>query len=245
MDARRVYRKWVTGQGLVTFTVALAETDLLIAASRDLSREALASAARHRSAVETYILSHPRFGTSLQPEEPHANAPDIVRRMAAAASMTGVGPMAAVAGAIAQGVGTDLLEIVDEVIVENGGDVFMQTRTRRTVGLYAGRSSLTGRLALTVESGDTPLGICTSSGSFGPSLSFGAADACTVLAPSAALADAVATSLANRIRTPADLAVALRSSLIPTDVTGVFATVGGQVALWGNVHLVTLNTSDQ
>jgi len=242
VDPRRVYRGWVAGQGLVAFTVSVAETDLFVAAPRDLSRQALASAAHYRAEVETYIRSHPRFGTSLQPVQPRTDAPDIVRHMAAAAAKVGVGPMAAVAGAIAEAVGTDLLQIVDDVVVENGGDVFVRTRTTRTVGLYAGRSTLTGRLALVVEPEDTPLGICTSSGSFGPSLSFGVADACTVLAPSTSLADAVATALANRIRTSADLGTVLSPSGIPDGVKGVLAIMGGQAALWGDVRLAPMNT---
>ena len=240
MDARRVYRDWVGGQGLVTFTVALGETDLLVAAPHDLSREALASAARHRAAIESYIRSHPRFATSLQPIEARTHAPDIAKGMARAAAAAGVGPLAAVAGAIAEAVGLDLLQLTDEVIIENGGDIFLSTRSRRTVGLYAGRSALTGKLALVLEPEDTPLGICTSSGSFGHSLSFGAADACTVLARPAALADAVATSLANRIRTASDLAAALTASAIPEGVSGVVATIDGQVAVWGRVRLTPI-----
>jgi len=240
VDARRVYRDWVGGQGLVTFTVALGETDLLVAAPHDLSREALASAARHRAAIESYIRSHPRFATSLQPIEAQDEAPDIVKGMARAAAAAGVGPLAAVAGAIAEAVGLDLLQLTDEVIIENGGDIFLSTRSRRTVGLYAGRSALTGKLALVLEPEDTPLGICTSSGSFGHSLSFGAADACTVLARPAALADAVATSLANRIRTASDLAAALTASAIPEGVSGVVATIDGQVAVWGRLHLTPI-----
>ncbi len=243
MDTRRVYRDWVEGQGLVTFTVNVGETDLLVAAPRDLSREALASAARHRATVETYIRSHPRFATSLQPVEARADAPDIAKSMANAAALAGVGPLAAVAGAIAEAVGLDLLQLADEVIVENGGDIFLSTRRRRTVGLYAGRSPLSGKLALVIEPEDSPLGICTSSGSFGRSLSFGLADACTVLARSAALADAVATSLANRIRSAEDLSGVLTSSLIPAGVTGVFATVDSQVAVWHDIRLTRIDTS--
>lgn len=243
MDTRRVYRDWVEGQGLVSFAVNVGETDLLVAAPRDLSREALASAARHRATVESYIRSHPRFATSLQPVEARDDAPGIAKSMASAAALAGVGPLAAVAGAIAEAVGLDLLQLADEVIVENGGDIFLSTRRRRTVGLYAGRSPLSGKLALVIEPEDSPLGICTSSGSFGHSLSFGLADACTVLARSAALADAVATSLANRIRSTEDLSSALTWSRVPEGVSGVFATIDSQVAVWGDVRLTNIDTT--
>jgi len=240
VDARRVYRDWVGGQGFVTFTVALGETDLHIATPHDLSREALASAANHRGAIETYIRSHPRFATSLEPVEAHEDAPDIAKDMGRAAAAAGVGPLAAVAGAIAEAVGHDLLQFSDEVIVEYGGDSFLSSHCRRTVGLYAGRSVLTGKLALLIEPEDSPLGICTSSGSFGHSLRFGAADACTVLARSATFADAVATSLANRLRTASDLGGVLTASRIPEGVTGVVAVIGGRVAVWGQVRLTPI-----
>ncbi len=119
--------------------------------------------------------------------------------MAAAAQTAGVGPMAAVAGAIAECVGRELLEFSPEVIVENGGDIFLKVSHRRTVGIFAGDSPLTGRIGIQIEARDTPLGVCTSSGTVGHSLSFGRADAVVVLAPAAALADAAATAIGNRV----------------------------------------------
>ena len=151
--------------------------------------------------------------------------------------------MAAVAGAIAQAVGMDLLHFSPEVIVENGGDVFLSTTVSRTVGLYAGSSPLTGRIGLAIEPEDCPLGICTSSSTFGHSLSLGSADSCTVLARSAAIADALATALCNRIRTAADLACVFEPDRLPAEAYGVLATVAGQVAVHGRIRLVPTNTT--
>ncbi len=125
----------------------------------------------------------------------------IVKTMAEAAEKAGVGPMAAVAGAIAEYVGRELLPFSREVIVENGGDIFLKTQKTRSIGIYAGESSpFTGKLALRIEPKDTPLGICTSAGTVGHSLSFGKCDAAILVSPSASLADAAATAVGNLIQ---------------------------------------------
>jgi uncharacterized protein len=243
VSSRRAYRDWVAGHGLVSYSIAIGSTDLHISTTRDLSRKALMSAFRWRQDIEGYIRTHPSFATSLEPVGISPGAPTIVREMADAASLAGVGPMAAVAGAIAGAVGRDLLACSDEVMVENGGDVFLSTKTRRVVGLYAGPSSLTGRVGLAIEPADTPLGICTSSGSFGHSLSFGAADVCVVLARSAAVADALATALCNRLHSADDLPLVLDPTTLPAEALGVLAIIDGQVGLHGAMRLVPLDTA--
>jgi ApbE superfamily uncharacterized protein (UPF0280 family) len=241
VSSRRIYRDWVAADGLVSSTITIGSTDLQVTTLRDMRREALASATHHRQAVESYIRSHPRFATTLQPCDADADALPVVRAMAAAARVAGVGPMAAVAGAIAEAVGMDLLQQSEEVMVENGGDVFIATRTGRTVALYAGRSILTGRIGIAIEATDSPIGVCTSSGTFGHSLSLGAADACTVVARSTAVADALATAIGNRIRTAADLAPALDPARLPAEALGVLAVAEGQVGIHGAIRLVPLD----
>ena len=241
MSSRRIYRDWVAEDGLVSYTVAVGSTDLHIRTDRDLRREALDSATTHRRIIEDYIRSHPRFATSLEPQDTLDDAPSLIREMAKAARIAGVGPMAAVAGAIAEAVGRDLMRCSTNVTVENGGDVFVATTRQRTVGLYAGQSVLTGRVALSIEPADCPLGICTSSGTFGHSLSLGAADSCTVVAKSAAIADALATALCNRIRTAADLPEVLDPDHLPPEALGVLAVVEGKVGMHGAIRLVLLD----
>ena len=107
-----------------------------------------------------------------------------------AAQAAGVGPMAAVAGALAEQVGQRLLKSTSEVIIENGGDIFIGARQILTVGVYAGGSPLSLKLGLRIDPAKGIRGICTSSGTVGHSLSFGKADAVCVLSDSCALADA-------------------------------------------------------
>jgi ApbE superfamily uncharacterized protein (UPF0280 family) len=166
----RTYRHWVKDKGLVGFNVVVKETDLYIRATSDLTRKAQKLVLKYRQQLESYIERHPEFLTSMEPLA-IADAPRIVTEMAEAAEKARVGPMAAVAGAIAEFVGKELLEASPEVIVENGGDIFLKSQKDRTIGIYAGKSPLTGKVGLDIKGKDTPLGICTSSGTVGHSLS--------------------------------------------------------------------------
>ena len=125
--------------------------------------------------------------------------------MSESAEKVGVGPMASVAGAIAEFVGNELSAYSAEVIVENGGDIYLKSLEKRIIGVYAGESPLTGKLGLEIDGEDTPLGVCTSSGTVGHSLSFGKADAVIVLSKSATLADAAATAIGNLVAQPEDI----------------------------------------
>src|SRR4030043_2287009 len=195
----RTYRCWIKDDDLVSFNVTVKETDLYIRAASNLEAEALKAVIKHRTPLEEYIRSHPLFLHSLEPCSVEEDAPAIVRVMAQAAQIVGVGPMAAVAGAIAEAVGTDLLAHTPEIVVENGGDIFMKISRPRLIGVYAAASPLTGKIALEINPQETPLGVCTSSGTVGHSLSLGAADAVIALSHSAALADAAATAIGNKV----------------------------------------------
>lgn len=237
----RTYRASVAPSGLTCFEVALRETDLQICATNDLSgpaRELIASA---RAELESYIARDPRFAESYVPVTVAADAPRIVADMARAAAAVGVGPMAAVAGAVAQYVAQGLSALSDEVIVENGGDVYLVGATERTMALWAGEHGVQG-VGLVIPPDMLPLGVCTSSGRIGPSKSFGEADAMTVLARDAALADAAATALGNRIHGPADLEGVLDAARGIEGLAGVVATIDGHIGAWGAVRLTALPT---
>jgi ApbE superfamily uncharacterized protein (UPF0280 family) len=225
---------------MVSFTVQVEETDLHIRARRNLKRKALKAVVRHRSSLERYIKGHPVFLSALEPITVGPDAPYIVRSMALAAAETGVGPMAAVAGAIAECVGEDLLDFSPEVIVENGGDIFLKSCKKRVIGIYAGESPFTGKLALEVDPEQTPLGICSSSGTVGHSLSFGRADAVVVLSPSTSLADATATRIGNMVNDDADIPKAVEFAQNVEGLKGVVIIVGDKLGLWGDVKLSPL-----
>ncbi len=150
-----------------------------------------------RGELKNYIRMNPEFQTSLEPLKV-GEAPLIVKMMAESAEIADVGPMAAVAGTISQLILNFLLNHeAQNVIVDNGGDIALKTNEDVIMGLYAGESSLSGRIGFKIRSRNTPMGICTSSGTVGHSISFGHADSVTVFASSASVADALATSIAN------------------------------------------------
>jgi len=236
----RFYRHWIKDDELVSFEVAVKQTDLYIRSRRNLKDKALDSVLKHRGPLESYIGRHPLFLTTLDPYRAEADAPAIVKEMARVSQLTGVGPMAAVAGAIAEAVGRDLLAFSPEVIVENGGDIFLKTSRKRLVGIYAGQSSFTRKIALEITPRETPLGVCTSSGTVGHSLSLGSADAVIVLSPSTALADAAATAVGNSVKAAGDIPQAIERARSIEGLRGLIVIVGEQMGVWGKVKLVPI-----
>jgi ApbE superfamily uncharacterized protein (UPF0280 family) len=233
----RTYRHWVKDKDLVAFNVMVKETDLYIRAQSNLKRQAHKLVLKYRKMLEEYIEGHPSFLTSLEPLAVEDDAPPLVAVMAEAAGKAGVGPMAAVAGAIAEAVGGELAAFSPEVIVENGGDIYLKSLKQRLIGIYAGKSPLTGRVGLEIEGKDTPLGVCTSSGTVGHSLSYGQADAVIVLSPSTALADAAATAIGNHIHQPSDIPGGIEFARSVGGLKGVVIIQGEQVGVWGKVKL--------
>lgn len=233
----KTYRHWIRDTGLVSFNVTVKETDLYIRAWRNLRRKALKAILKCRASIEGYIGRYPSFLTTLEPFPVQEDAPRIIREMSRAAGAVSVGPMAAVAGAIAECVGKELLSFSPEIIVENGGDIFLKITEKRSVGIYAGESPLSGKVALEIEPEETPLGICTSSGTVGHSLSFGRADAVVALAPSTSLADAAATAIGNLVREATDIARGIEFAQRVDGLRGVVIIKYDKMGVWGAVRI--------
>jgi ApbE superfamily uncharacterized protein (UPF0280 family) len=238
----RKYRNLLRDRGLASFQVTVKETDLYIKATRNLAEPARQSVLRYRHQLESYIHLHPSFLHSLTPWPRDDFAAPIIQNMIRAGQGAGVGPMAAVAGAMAEAVGRDLLKESPEVVVENGGDIFLRSSGKIAIGIFAGKSPLSLRVGLLVPASEEPWGVCTSSGTVGPSLSFGRADAVCILSPSAALADAVATALGNRVRSSADLGRGLDQAKEIAGVVGAVIIVGDKLAAWGEIELTELKS---
>ncbi|WP_417912823.1 UPF0280 family protein, partial [Candidatus Electronema sp. TJ] len=238
----RTYRS-VQNSGLVASEVKMAETDLHILADRPVEDMALLAVAKVRAEIEGYIRQHPLFLSSLSPLPLDSGAPEPVQAMLAAGLAAGVGPMAAVAGVIAEAVGRELLrQGLTEVIVENGGDLFLARTQPSVVAVYAGASRLSGKLGICLQPEQLPCGLCCSSGTVGHSLSFGVADAAAVLASSAAIADAAATRLGNEVKSRDSRSVSRAVGLSKQieGVTGAVVIVGDHLGAWGTVELTQL-----
>ncbi|MBI5557454.1 MAG: UPF0280 family protein [Deltaproteobacteria bacterium] len=238
---KRNYRSIMASEGLTSSHVTIRETDLFILADKDVSAEAAHLVLAYRGQLENYISRHPKFLVSLIPLEMDSLAPPIVKAMLSAGTQAGVGPMAAVAGALAEFVGKDLLKATsNEIIVENGGDIFMYRRHESHVAIFAGTSLLSNKIGIKIPANAMPLGICTSSGTIGHSLSFGQADAVTVLAPSTALADAAATRLGNELKKKSDMDRTLKIAQTLPDLRGVVIVKDDQLGVWGEIELIPL-----
>jgi ApbE superfamily uncharacterized protein (UPF0280 family) len=191
---------------------------------------------RQRRILEDYIDRHPEFRSSFGPVELCADAPEVAERMARAGRLVGVGPMAAVAGAMAQCAGeAGLAAGAPEAIVENGGDIYVRAAEPVLIGLGTGRAELGDRLAFSLEAHDTPISICSSSGRMGHSRSLGRCDLATAVAADAALADAAATQAANLVRTVEDVDSALERIVAIEGIKGVMIMQNDRVGLAGKL----------
>jgi hypothetical protein len=234
----RTYRSLINKDNLVSYNVKISESDLLISSDVPLADEAFKSLAKHRNSLESYIKNHPEFQKSLTPIADDDLAPSIVREMLLKSKICGVGPMAGVAGAVSEFVGRDLLGLTENIIIENGGDIFLRSSKKLITSVFAGESPLSYNINFIVKPEETPVGICTSSGRVGPSLSFGKADAVCVLSPSAALADAAASAIGNQVQSSQDIRKALDYGITISGITGIIIICGKDMGAIGEVELV-------
>jgi len=238
MYQHRFYRNWIKSDDLIQFEVKIFETDLLIFCDRMLKDEAEKVVYEYRKELLDYIDKNSSFKDSFVPIEMDDTAPDLAKEMITKSAIAGVGPMAGVAGAIAEYTGRTLLEHCSQIIVENGGDIFIKSDNERRLSIYAGNSPFSGKINLRIDPANMPLGICTSSGTVGHSVSFGIADAATIIAHDATLADCVATQTGNLVKDPNDLKTAINYAKSIDGVIGVLVIAGDKLATWGEVELV-------
>ncbi len=234
----RTYRKRMQADDLVYFTVIHKQTDLYIGAEMNLKDICSDYIVRQRKILEDYIRLQPEFETSLVPIEPLENAPEIAIRMAEAAKQANVGPMAAVAGGFSQMLAEYMENRSGNLIIENGGDLYIKTSRIRTVSIYAGENKLRDKLKMMIRPEDSPVSICTSSGKFGHSFSFGKADAVTIVSQDAFLADAAATAVCNRVSSSEDIPAALEYALSIKHISGALVVADNKMGAYGKIELV-------
>lgn len=232
---------------LTGFRLVVAESDLHIQVAtgsgetghgllEQCRATALAATKAVRREIAAEIALRPEFGTSLKPLDMRPESPDPVAQMIRAAALAGVGPMAAVAGTVAEFVARSLSALASDVIVENGGDLYIITTRPRTIAIFAGDSPLSNRVALQLP-GPCELSVCTSSGTVGHSRSFGKADAALIASEDGAFADAAATALGNRVSSPSDIEAALEWAASLDGVRQALIIVGSAMGVWGELEI--------
>ena len=197
---------------------------------------------RQYSLLEQYLTRQPIFRSTLFPIELLPDAPCVAQLMAEAARIFGLGPMAAVAGTLAQlAAHAGIVAGSTEAIVENGGDIFLDCDRDVTIGIYAGHNPIAARLAFRVTPADAPLAICSSSSTMGHSFSLGRCDLASVVAGSGALADAAATHVCNSIRTEADIEPVLTDTGQMPGIRGILAVKGDKLGIYGALPKLVRN----
>ena len=236
MEDRSIYRNIMESDDLLSFNVKEDESDLWIAADNLIdSKIALKTLAFLRKQIKDYIKKNPAFLRSLSPIETDQDVPSVIKSMLEASYRADVGPMASVAGAIAEEVGRELLDYCSQIIVENGGDLFISTLKPRRVGLYTKVEEFRN-LVIKIDPEMSPLGVCSSSSVLGHSLSLGKVDLSLVIAENSYLADAAATSLGNKVKSIEDASGALQSIHSIDGVYAALIVVDGQLNVIGEIE---------
>jgi ApbE superfamily uncharacterized protein (UPF0280 family) len=243
----RTYRVGIPDGELLSFTVTVKETNLYIRANNPDTHRVRDAILAARHSLENYIRNNPKFAETLEPIPDDPLAPPFIRGMIRDARTCVVGPMAAVAGTLAE-IAARSLETAcgedgrpGEVIVENGGDVYMISHTSRIVSLeWGGDGGASGRMGMEIPPSPDGIGISSSSGAFGHSLSRGSCDLATVVATGGSLSDAGATALGNRVKGPEDIEGAMEGIFQIPGVMGVCVVVGGKIGIRGDIRLVAV-----
>jgi len=226
-------------EGKFSFLIRIEESDLFIICDRDIRNKAYEILGRIRQDLKKYILIDPRFKESMDPCPAGDDAPDIVKAMEKAADLYGVGPMAAVAGAVARFMGEELDSLCNYIAIENGGDIYLKSKDPISLAVWAGENSpFTGKMRFQVNPEGGSLGICTSSGMFGHSISFGKADAVVTISTDAALADAAATAIANRVQSTNDIEYLIEREKERGLLSGLIILKDDKAGIWGNLQLI-------
>lgn len=234
---RSVYRNRVRSRERYNYRVIYKYSDLLISSNKDIGERIREPLMEVYGQLEFCIERDPLFLKSLVPIEVKSYFPPIVKKMCQKASVFKVGPMATVAGAVCEYLAQALFNYCSRLIIENGGDIYIKTNRDIISDIFLKNKYFKDRIKLLIRAGSTPCGLCSSSGSFGHSLSLGKSDLVTVLAKSPISADGAATAIANKINTPADIQTNIEYFKDLDEIEGILIVKDSKIGIWGNLEL--------
>jgi uncharacterized protein len=228
------YREHLNISDLIAYEIRNKQTDLWILTRKDYSQEIKKNLDFYRRELEKFIFDYPWFEKSFNPVEVKQDAHPLIKLMSECSFIANVGPMASVAGAIAEFIGLDFIKKYNEdIIIENGGDIFLYTTKERKIQIYTKNKFFKDKLNIKITELNTPIGICTSSGKFGHSISLGSSDTVTILSKSATLSDALATAVGNIVQTPNDINKALDYAKSINGVDGAIIICDDKIGIIG------------
>jgi uncharacterized protein len=240
----RTYRNKFSAKRFKSFEVVHLETNLWIGCdvasfSTQMIGFSLELIKDLRQVFDEYIKHNPGFKLSFLPLLSDPNAHTLIQEMLEISQIANVGPMAGVAGAFAEYTGKRIIEEFSpkELVVENGGDIFFSITNELKLSIYAGNSPLSEKVGVCIEPQHSPLGVCTSAGTVGPSKSFGNADAMMIACKSTTLADAYASFFGNQIKLPTDVAPVIEATSKYPDIISAAAICGDKFGLTGKFKL--------
>ena len=240
----RFYRNKMGEGRFVSFTIGYKDSDLWIGIDSKSYHPIIQEFAQKqlvelRQLLENYIIRHPLFASSFVPVALLPDAPKIAETMSLAGLKSGTGPMAAVAGAFSESIGMAIQAefAIEEIVVENGGDIYLSLKHDLLMSVYAGDSPLSGKLGVQIKADNTPLGVCTSAGTVGPSINFGKADAVMVICSDTALADAYATAISNNVKCADDISVQQQLYSTEKEIISLLMICQGQIGIYGQFEI--------
>ncbi len=253
----RTYRDSNKNEGMLRFTLIIEESDLLIVMDPVVEEDIVYTYAEKvltniREDIKSMIQEYPQFYKSHSPleigddkldrifKQTHIHYPDMIKRMLEASTQVNVGPMACVAGITSEYLVKAIQEEfnVVNILAENGGDIYIDGSSDKTISIYAGQSPLSNQLALKINKEDLPTSICTSSGTVGHSFSYGKADAVVVVSKDSALADASATALANFIQKKEDIKEVINQASSIQNLNSIVIIKDDQIGYTPNTNLI-------
>jgi ApbE superfamily uncharacterized protein (UPF0280 family) len=244
---KRFYREHMGVDRFRSFTITCKDSDLWIGVDYESFHSDMIYFAQNRLielrfSLESHIHDHPLFGSSFIPVETKMGDPEIAVEMSRVTKIARTGPMASVAGAFSEFIGKAILKEfnVNEIVVENGGDIYLKLKRDLILSVYAGESPFSKKIGLEIPAGLTPIGVCTSAGTIGPSISFGNADAVMIASKNTSLADAFATAYGNRIKTADDIPETLELVKLNKKILSALIICEGIIGICGQFKIKPL-----
>jgi len=237
---RSIYRKNISVKDKHCYRLKYKYTDLFITSDREILKELEGPVLSFYKEIEKIISGEPAFERSLVPVEIKSYYPPFIKKMCHASRMFGVGPMAAIAGAVCDSIAESIAHNCRFLMIENGGDIFIKSTTGVKVGLYSSNSHFSDKLNIEFDAEQTPCGICSSSGHIGHSLSLGSSDLVTIMSDTTTLADAAATAVANSIKEQTDIEKAINQYKKNKEIKGLVIIKGNKIGIWGAIQLSSM-----
>lgn len=235
MYEERIYRELVSNKTKKT-TLIIDESDLDIYYDNEL-KNADKELLKIRNIIKNHIKKESNFLTSLSPISINKKDNIFIKKMKKSSNLVNVGPMATVAGGVAEEIGKYLSNFNSEVLVENGGDIYINSKKNKNILIHAPTSPFSNKLYIKLRRELLPLGVCTSSGKLGHSLSFGNADAVVVISKNTFLADAAATSICNIVKEKKDIIKGINIAKNIKEILGIIIILNSDIGIWGDIEV--------